>query len=56
MEATLYQQINMLVWNIHRTGLEDVIMSSLAGGYKVSGEPVASIFTFIMPSSLARAK
>jgi hypothetical protein len=46
----------MFVWNIHRRDLEDVIMSSLAGGYKVSWEPAASIFTFIMPSSLARAK
>jgi len=45
----------MFVWNIHRTDLEDVIMSSLADGYKVSEEPVASIFTFIMLSSLARA-
>jgi len=30
-------------------------MSCLAGGYKVSEEPVASIFRFIMLSSLARA-
>jgi hypothetical protein len=46
----------MFVWNIHRTDLEDVIMSNLAGGYKVSEEPVASIFRFIMLSSLASAK
>jgi hypothetical protein len=46
----------MFVSNIHRTDLEDVIMSSLASGYKVSEEPVAFIFRFIMLSSLARAK
>jgi hypothetical protein len=46
----------MFVWNIHRTDLEDVIMSNLAGGYKVSGESVASICKFIMLSSLACAK
>jgi hypothetical protein len=46
----------MFVWNIHRTDLEDAIMSCLAGGDKVSEEPDASIFRFIMLSSLACAK
>jgi len=46
----------MFVWNIHKTDLENVIMSSLAGGYKVSEEPAAPIFRFIMLSSLVHAK
>ena len=49
-------KISMFVWNICRTDLENVIMSSLAGGYKVSEEPVASIFRFIMLSSLICSK